>query len=111
MNHLNLSCSQFFVSSFSAHGLLLVQYGPGTRENERVMVMNSKGGSSAEDVRISYEQCALGMRQQSEVEQQTQRNNEGYLCGTDNTFLFVLIGLHGLCVFQCHVRPGRFPPH
>jgi len=90
------------------HGLLWVQYGPGTRENERVMVMNSNGGTTTGDARISYEQCALGKRQQSEEAQRDLRNNEGFLCepcpkGTySNT-------LNSQICFPC--EPGEYQPN
>ena len=65
------------------------------------MVMNSKGGSSSEIVRISYEQCPLGMRQQTELDQQTKRNNEGYQCGMEcvrDTHSFLNLSISMRCI-------------
>ena len=76
-----------------AHGMLLVMYGPGTREDERVMVMNSKGGTTTEDARISYVQCPVGSKQRALDEQQSEDGrdtNEQYECGMELLSLFLV---------------------
>jgi len=68
------------------HSLLWVTYGPGTRESEKILVMNAYGGTSDTEAFISYEQCRLGWRQKRSDEVPTEEHllqtdpNQGFRC-------------------------------
>merc|ERR1719410_2883950 len=64
------------------HSLLWVTYDVGSRTDEKVLVMNARGGTTTTDAYVSYEQCPLGYSEKSEEEKNNPENkeNEGWLC-------------------------------
>ena len=64
------------------HSLLWVQYGVGSRTDEKVLVMNSRGGTTSTSAYVSYHQCPEGWSQQSLEEKNNpeHKENEGWHC-------------------------------